>query len=387
MVETEGGAIMTTVSQLIPLLASGYEEKCFELGIIQRQRGIKTPADLMMLNLFHLINGCSLVEISEVGRLLKIGEFSDVAFMKKFAKCTGWFRWISEQLAPCIVADYQKPAYLQDYRVIAFDTTDAVEKGRSGRIYRLHYGIDIFKICSVYHAITEEYVGEKLSNFALRKGDLAIADRAYGTLGSIGHCIDNGADYILRLRTNCFKIYESGGEKIDVVSRFQALGFEECGEIPGFIHLVDGRTVPVRLCVRRKSKEAFEKSKKKLRRRESKRGNKLSDATVRFNEFIVLATSLPQSIPAEDILETYRYRWQIEMYFKRLKSILGFGELPKKHVDSSLAWLNGKLMVALLVELFLAKSVFPPKPKTARSIWKETKLIILVLKTGIISLR
>jgi IS4 transposase len=62
---------------------------------------------------------------------------------------------------------------------------------------------------------------------------------------------------------------------------------------------------------------------------------------------------------AVEILETYRYRWQVEMYFKRLKSILGFGELPKKQVDSSLAWLNGKLMVALLVELFLSKSVFP----------------------------
>lgn len=363
MVETEGGAIMTSASQLIPLLVSGYEEKCFELGIIQRQRGIKTPADLMMLNLFHLINGCSLVEISEVGRLLKIGKFSDVAFMKKFAKCTGWFQWISEQLAPCIVADYQKPVYLQDYRTIAFDATDAVEKGRSGRVYHLHYGIDIFKICSVYHTITEEDVGEKLSNFALRKGDLAIADRAYGTIGGIAHCIDNGADYILRLRTTCFRIYNNEGEKIDLISRFQSLDCEECGEVAGFIHLIDGRTVPVRVCVKRKSKEAFENSKKKLRRRESKNGNKLSDATLKFNEFIVLATSLPDSIPAVDVLETYRYRWQIEMYFKRLKSILGFGELPKKQVDSSLAWLNGKLMVALLVELFLAKSVFPPAIK------------------------
>jgi len=152
---------MASISQLIPLLASGYEEKCFELGIIQRQRGIKTPSDLMMLNLFHLINGCSLIEISEVGRLLKIGEFSDVAFMKKFAKCSEWFQWISEQLAPGIVANYKKPAFLQNYRVIAFDTTDVVEKGRSGRTYHLHYGIDIFRICSVDYTITEKDVGEK----------------------------------------------------------------------------------------------------------------------------------------------------------------------------------------------------------------------------------
>jgi len=351
---------MISASQLVPMLPNGYEEKCFELGIIQRQRGIKTPSDLMLLNLFHLINGCSLIEISEVGRLLKIGKFSDVAFMKKFSKCTEWFEWISEQLAPKIVADYQKPSYLQNYRAIAFDATDVVEKGRSGRTYHLHYGIDIFKICSVDYTITEDDIGEKLSNFALCKGDLAIADRAYGTINGISHCIDNNADYILRLRTNCFKIYDNVGKTIDLTSHFQNLDFEECGDVKGFARLNDGRTVSVRICVKRKSREACEKSKKKLHRRESKRGNKLSDATLKFNEYIVLATSLPESIPTANILETYRYRWQVEMYFKRLKSILGFGELPKKQVNSSLAWLNGKLMIALLVELFLSKSTFSP---------------------------
>lgn len=351
---------MISASQLIPMLPNGYEEKCFELGIIQRQRGIKTPSDLMLLNLFHLINGCSLTEISEVGRLLKIGNFSDVAFMKKFSKCTEWFKWISEQLAPEIVANYQKPSYLQNYRAIAFDATDVVEKGRSGRTYRLHYGIDIFKICSVDYKITEDDIGEKLSNFTLCKGDLAIADRAYGTINGISHCIDSNADYILRLRTNCFKIYDDVGKTIDLTSHFQNLDFEECGDVKGFVRLNDGRIVPVRICVKRKSREACKKSKQKLHRRESKRGNKLSDAALKFNEYIVLATSLPESISAANILETYRYRWQVEMYFKRLKSILGFGELPKKQVNSSLAWLNGKLMIALLVELFLSKSAFSP---------------------------
>ena len=80
---------MIAISQIIPLLAEGYETKCYEFGIIKRHRAIKTPADLMMLCLFHLINGCTLIEISEVGRLLKIGEFSDVAFMKRFEKCAG----------------------------------------------------------------------------------------------------------------------------------------------------------------------------------------------------------------------------------------------------------------------------------------------------------
>jgi IS4 transposase len=51
---------------------------------------------------------------------------------------------------------------------------------------------------------------------------------------------------------------------------------------------------------------------------------------VLFNEFIVVATSLTSSVSAEEVLETYRRRWQVEIHFKRLKSILDMGDLPKK---------------------------------------------------------
>ena len=354
---------MTTVSQMIPFLAEGYEEKCLELGVIQRQRGIRTPADLMMLSLFHLNNGCSLMEVSEVSRLLKMGEFSDVAFMKKFGKCTEWFKWVSEQLSPKMVADYEKPSYLEKFRVIAFDGSKVIEKGSSGQTFNLHYGIDIFKMCSADYKITKEEIGEKLSNFSLVKGDLAIADRAYGTIGGIEHCIENDADYILRLRTGCFKVYDENEAGIDFLTQFEGLDFEQCKDFSGFVKTNSRKKLPVRICVKRKSKESCEQSLRRLRRRESRKGQKLSGETIRFNEYIVLATSLPDSVSACDILETYRYRWQVEMFFKRLKSILDFGELPKKKENSSLAWLNGKLMVALLIEAFLSASSFSPAEK------------------------
>ena len=73
----------------------------------------------------------------------------------------------------------------------------------------------------------------------------------------------------------------------------------------------------------------------------------------------MVVTSLDDSISAEQILDIYRLRWQVEIHFKRLKSILDFGELPKKKPEHSLAWLNGKLMVTLLIESVVAKSFSP----------------------------
>ncbi|MDR2796335.1 MAG: hypothetical protein LBB47_06475 [Spirochaetaceae bacterium] len=74
---------MPSIAQLLPLPGKDYERKCTELGIMRRMREIKTPADLMMLCLVHLLNGVSLVAVSTVAFALKRGNFSDAAFMKK----------------------------------------------------------------------------------------------------------------------------------------------------------------------------------------------------------------------------------------------------------------------------------------------------------------
>jgi IS4 transposase len=54
-------------------------------------------------------------------------------------------------------------------------------------------------------------------------------------------------------------------------------------------------------------------------------------------------------------------RWQVEIHFKRLKSILKIGELQKRRENNVIAWINGKLMIALLLEIALAKASFSPE--------------------------
>ena len=59
------------------------------------------------------------------------------------------------------------------------------------------------------------------------------------------------------------------------------------------------------------------------------------------------------AMSAAEVLELYRLRWQIELAFKRMKSILGLGQLPKSTDASARAWVHGKLLVALLIERLL----------------------------------
>ena len=64
---------------------------------------------------------------------------------------------------------------------------------------------------------------------------------------------------------------------------------------------------------------------------------------------------------AADVLEWYRTQWQVELVFKRFKSLAVLGHLPKHDEHSARAWLYGKLFVALLVEKLIghARAISP----------------------------
>jgi hypothetical protein len=71
--------------------------------------------------------------------------------------------------------------------------------------------------------------------------------------------------------------------------------------------------------------------------------------TFEFAEYVLVFTTRFRGSTTE-VLKLYRRRWQIELLFKRLKSLALIGHVPKYDACSSRAWLYGKLLVALLTE-------------------------------------
>ena len=57
-------------------------------------------------------------------------------------------------------------------------------------------------------------------------------------------------------------------------------------------------------------------------------------------------------------MDLYRGRWQIELVFKRLKSLLEAGHVPKSDDDSAKAWMQAKILSALLVDRVLLEGKF-----------------------------
>jgi IS4 transposase len=117
-------------------------------------------------------------------------------------------------------------------------------------------------------------------------------------------------------------------------------------------HYINGR-----LCVIRKTEAAIEKSLKKLKREASKRQSELKPETIEYAKYIIVFTTLPTSdFSTKEVLDWYRLRWQIELVFKRLKSLAGLGHLPKYDEGSARAWLQGKLFIGLMIEKLIRYS-------------------------------
>lgn len=75
---------------------------------------------------------------------------------------------------------------------------------------------------------------------------------------------------------------------------------------------------------------------------------KVSEIQKIYGKFVIVATSLTET--SEKVLALYRQRWQIELLFKRLKSIFHLDELPAKKPESVKAWFYGKLLLAAICE-------------------------------------
>lgn len=129
----------------------------------------------------------------------------------------------------------------------------------------------------------------------------------------------------------------------------------------------------MRLVVVRKSEEAAEEGRKKTLREAARKGHKLQPETVELAGYVLVLTSTAAAdFTPEEILEIYRFRWQIELVFKRLKSLLQLDELPAKDPDLARTFLLSKLLAALLLEdltqNYLAFSPWgvPPRSLNAR---------------------
>lgn len=350
--------------KIIDLMPLGWEEKAKELKAITRSRKIKNAEELLRLNLLYLTNGESFGKTSAILGMSDTNNLNKNAVYERIGKSRDWLKWLCENISRNAGELVRKPKWLQDKKVCLIDATDVSKRGSNQSDYRLHYNIELFNLEMREMHLTESKIGEKMINFEkLGANDVIVADRAYGSLKGIKYLKEKKCEFILRLRAGAFSLYNSEGFKVELTSCFEEL---KAGEISDKIlfYKEKDELVPIRICGIRKNKDAETKGLRQIKYSNTKhmRG-KISERQAEYNKYILLATSFPQKIKSNFVSELYRMRWQIELVFKRAKSIFNYGELPSKSEKTIHSWFYGKLLLSYICEALVNKGRFSPTGK------------------------
>jgi hypothetical protein len=347
--------------RLLSVMPEGWEDKAKELGALVRGREIKSALELLRLVFLYLTEGKS---FSGTAALLELGgscSISKKAVFTRFQRSGEWLRWLCEHLYRNNHAIIEPPQWLGGRKVYAVDASDEPVHGSDKADYRLHYAIGLFDLGMKEMALTGTEIGEKASNFkSFGEQDIMIGDRGYCSKQGIAYLLGRGSGYLFRFGTKRFDVYNLQGRKVNALGYFKGLPPGRIGE-KTLYYENEGEYKPLRFCVLRKTKEAEEKGLETLRKtRMRKYGDKeLSKAQIAYNRYVVLVTSITDG-SSELILDLYRQRWQIEMAFKRLKSLFKYHAIPVHIEPSARAWFYGKLLLAALCETWVNKGRFSP---------------------------
>jgi len=337
---------------LLSFLPAGWAQKAFELGALARKRKIVSPETLLRLLLIHLADGKSLRTTAAYCHEVELCNINDVSLLHRLRASEDWFRWMSQKIVKDLKGAEPLETIGRKFRVRVVDGTAISEPGSTGSDWRVHYCLELPTLQCDTFTITGMETGEDFQRYPVEQGDLLIADRGYCKRQGICHVLEHDGDVLVRFHSSNLPLFTYKGGPLEPLKCLRTLGAGKYGDWNvWFRSPQDNQLIKGRLCAIRKSKEAIELTQKKLRTKASRQQRELRPETLEHAEYVSLFTTANRfCLKAEDILNLYRDRWQIELVFKRLKGIIGIGNLPKQNPESCIAWLQGKLFVALLAE-------------------------------------
>ena len=323
----------------------------------QRARGLQDAECWLRLILMHVAGGLSLEQTVVRARELGWADISAVALFKRLVRAQPWL----EELTQYLLAEQRLRLGRLDwpfaYQLRIIDATDIQEPGSTGTDLRVHYSIRLPELVCDHCEVTDQHGGESLARFEFKRNELILVDRGYSHRAGAARVLDGGAVLLLRWSPKLFPVQAIGGKRIDLLGRLRRLPGRMAGEWK--VQFVYNRKVYyLRRCAVRKRQAAAERARRKVLEDAKADGRQASAESLQLAEYVLVLTSLPAQFTCSQVLRLYQCRWQIELVFKRLKSLLEAGHVPKSSDASAGAWMQAKILCTLLLERVLLEGQF-----------------------------
>lgn len=341
-------------------LPEDFEALAKEHKVLETQYGeakINNARDLLRLILLHA--GADLALRQTVTVMAESGgpDVSHVTLHKKMRLASPYLRALVAALAG---GNEASPERWAGYEVTVADASTFCGPGADTTDARIHLQLRLADLEIVGCSVESVTVGESFKRFAWKSGQLALGDRGYCNPPGIAHVVAQGADVLVRVNRGTLPmITPDTGESIELMSWLRCLRGHAAHERRVIVstreHTIEGRLIAMRLPAAQ-AEEARARVRREL-------GAKASPLDIEAAQYVVLFTTAPQSrLSTATCLALYRLRWQVELAFKRWKSLCHFDRLPNYRDDTIRAWLYAKLLLALIMHRLVsgASSLFPP---------------------------
>lgn len=355
--------IKTHIDKILSKLPETLTESAKTYGAIIRHRAIKSASDLLLALLIYSSVSMSQRVLSAYAAVIGIADISDQAWQKKIVQSGPWLSYLLNATMPNISPESMKPFHNRTVKLL--DGSIVKQAGtkdqKGGESLRIHMSFNLNLGCMDEVLVTDKHTAENVMAFNITSGDIYIADAGFGTGVNLAHIIAHNADALFRATPNhlSLSVDRKGKEKIDMTEKLNTEA--NLIDFTCYVHTSGNKYEPVRIIASRLPEDkALLAKERKIRSAKKRQTNNIREGTLVYAEWVILMTTLGSEYSAEELLELYRSRWQIELLFKRIKQSFNTSKLPVASLKHSrvlvLLWLILWAMTeqnALAAEAFL----------------------------------
>lgn len=325
------------------------EASVHETKALQRKRKIRSAPDLLRLALAYSQCDWSLQQLGAWATAMRVsaGSMSNTAIQARLCGCRPWLSLLVGRLLKAVPA---APAQT-GLQVRLIDATVICQPGSTGTDWRVHLSWNAGTLSLDGIELTDAHGGETLARHPAQADDVGIGDRGYAHRRGLGEWLAENAKLVVRVNGHNLPLETAPDEKLDLGGWLAAAPLDTlvCSR-PVWVNTPRGR-FSLRLIARRLPAAAAAAAVRRLRKASRKKGHTPSALSQLLAGWVLVVTNLPAELWSDEaVLGLYRLRWQVELVFKRLKSLLHLDQLRAKDPEMVQVYLLGKIVGLLLLD-------------------------------------
>jgi hypothetical protein len=332
-----------------------------EYGALRRKRVVRSASDLLRLCFAYVLGRLSLRMLSAWAQAEGLASCSDVALLKRLRGSAAFLEALLAQLMtlhfPALSETTKVNPGEQRLMLVDGSMIGCVRDGPSAR--RLHVVYDLTQNRPCYVTHSDCHSAERLDQGPIFAGDIRVGDRGFARHRDLLSVTQQGGDFIVRTgsRHLVMTCRDDPDIRIDIEAICAAARTSGRPQDTQILIAKGGRAkhkpapVVARLIVAPLPEAKVAAAQKRARQSAKQWQYNPSAQTLAVAGHVLLVTSLPEDTwPAERVLAAYRLRWQIELMFKRWKSIIGIDQLRANDPQLIRCWIAVALITAMLID-------------------------------------